>query len=162
MNDLLYNISQSGENHENTGRNSTLTAEYQSGDYKAYDYKSGDCKTDDYNADDYKTDDCNADGRERGDCKKDDSGRTDDCRLSGDEFIYYVEEGENIVDIAAKFKVPCETLIKENYLSSEPPIGYALIISSAGGGKILLPEDLDFSNSTDPFSGVYPFKIVKK
>ena len=79
-----------------------------------------------------------------------------------EEFIYFVEENESLVDIAEKFLVTCETLIDDNDISSEPPTGYALLVRLPGKAKILLPEDLAEGETPDPYGDVYPFKIIKK
>lgn len=94
-------------------------------------------------------------------CQKKEKDNLKSAQNAMDEFVYFVEPGETIVDIAAKFSVSSETIISDNLLSDNPPDGFALVIRTVEKAKPLLPEEMDEKQSIDPYSGVYPFKITK-
>lgn len=69
--------------------------------------------------------------------------------VGGDEFIYYVEDGEGLAEISLKFLVPIKRLIEDNCLSAPPPVGYALVIKNAFSGRAYSPEELASDNDAD-------------
>lgn len=95
------------------------------------------------------------------DCEKKEKDKLKSVGNAMGEFVYFVEPGETIVDIAAKFSVSLETIISDNLLSDNPPGGFALVIRTVEKAKPLLPEEIDEKRSIDPYSGVYPFIITK-
>ena len=72
-----------------------------------------------------------------------------------DEFIYCVEEGQTLVDISYKFRVPVSSLISDNSLTAEVETGRWLNIRRVPS-IIVTPEDIaDGKTKTD-----IPFLVV--
>lgn len=81
-------------------------------------------------------------------------------------FIYTVEEGEKIVDIALKFMVSPYKIIKENGLKREVKVGQKIIISLPEKSFLLLPDSenlsKEFFDSLDKSNAIFPFLVVEE
>ena len=71
------------------------------------------------------------------------------------EFLYCVEDGEKLVDVACKFSVPLKKLAEDNYLTEEVVPGQIISVSR-GHAVMITPEEA--ANS----EGFYPFMIAEK
>ena len=71
-------------------------------------------------------------------------------------FIYCVEAGETLVDVAYKLKVPVKKMIEDNGLEEEIAAGQYLYIDASEDYAVIMPEDVDLSKWE------YPFEVVEK
>ena len=74
-----------------------------------------------------------------------------------DEFVYRVEDGETLADIAFKLKLPVGSIIRDNYLDDEAAAGQVLYIKKPQSVKIYLPESLSSEDEDH-----YPFEVVEE
>ena len=63
-----------------------------------------------------------------------------------ESFIYKVEEGESLSDVAEKFHTTITVVISENCLTEEPTAGQYIVVTKIHGKKhVVMPKDDIFS-----------------
>ena len=70
-------------------------------------------------------------------------------------FLYCVEDGEKLVDVACKFSVPLKKLAEDNYLTEEVIPGQIIYVSR-GNAVMITPEEAACRDD------LYPFMITEK